>query len=283
MQVVTSVQQMREMAREWQRDERARVAFVPTMGALHKGHASLVAIAKDNGNKIVLSSFVNPLQFNDPKDLEAYPRTPEEDRKLAKAAGVDVFFEPDGKDLFPPGYLTTVAVSHLSRRLEGESRPGHFRGVTTVVLKLFNIVRPHVAVFGYKDAQQFTIISQMVRDLALDIQIIGAPTVRDTDGLALSSRNVRLTPEQRKQALCLVRSLRRVHFLTKKQGIVHCGELLQAVRSHINSAGPDVKLDYARIVSRATLEDLSNIERGNTYVLVAATVGGVRLIDSTRL
>lgn len=283
MQIVTSVAEMRSLASGWARDPRAVVAFVPTMGALHRGHEALIQLAKDHGNRIVVSSFVNPLQFNDAKDLETYPRTPEADHKLAKAAGADIYFEPDGADMFPPGFLTTVAVSHLSRRLEGESRPGHYRGVCTVVLKLFNIVKPDVAVFGHKDAQQLVIIQQMVRDLALDTRIVGAPTVRDPDGLALSSRNVRLAPEHRKQALCLCRALRRVHFLMKKQGITHSGELLQAVRSHINSAGPDVQMEYARIVSRATLEDISHIERGNTYVLVAAKVGGVRLIDSTRL
>ncbi|MBI5154787.1 pantoate--beta-alanine ligase [Candidatus Poribacteria bacterium] len=197
--------------------------------------------------------------------------------------GVEAFFEPKAGEMFPPGFLTTVSVSYLSNALEGESRPGHFRGVCTVVTKLFNIVQPHIAVFGQKDAQQFVIIRHMVRDMNLGIQILGVPTVRDKNGLALSSRNQLLTEEQKGEALCLKRALQRVHFLVRKQNITHSGELLQAVRSAINSSGPQTQLDYARIVSRTTLDDLDNIEFGNTLVLVAARVGAVRLIDSTRL
>jgi pantoate--beta-alanine ligase len=253
------------------------------MGALHAGHLELIRRAKERGGPVVVSIFVNPLQFNDPADLKRYPKALDDDLVACKNAGVDVVFTPNEDELFPHGFLTTVAVSHLGSKLEGASRPGHFRGVCTVVAKLFNIVQPSAAFFGHKDAQQLVIIEHMVRDLNMDIEVVGVPTVRTRQGLALSSRNAQLNQEQKRQALCLSRALKRVHFLVKRQGIVHSGELLQAVRSAINSAGNEVEMDYARIVSRATLEDVPNVERGNTLVLVAAKVGGVRLIDNTRL
>ncbi|MBX3728650.1 MAG: pantoate--beta-alanine ligase [Candidatus Sumerlaeia bacterium] len=283
MEVVQSIAQMREIRRQLALTPEATVGFVPTMGALHKGHGRLIQRALNTASLVVVSSFVNPLQFNDPRDLARYPRTPSQDHDICNKLGVNYFFEPPAEDIYPPGFLTTVNVSRLANRLEGASRPGHFRGVCTVVAKLFNIVQPHFAFFGHKDAQQLVLIRHMVRDLAFDIEIVGVPTERDKNGLALSSRNQLLDDEQRQKALCLNRALRRVHFLAKKQGITHCGELLQAVRSAINSAGEGVELDYAAIVSRTTLEDLSHIERGNTLVLVAARVGGIRLIDSTRL
>jgi pantoate--beta-alanine ligase len=253
------------------------------MGALHKGHGRLIQRALGIANVVVVSNFVNPLQFNDPRDLAVYPRTPEQDKEVCNKLGVHYYFAPRADEIYPPGFLTTVNVSHLSNKLEGASRPGHFRGVCTVVTKLLNIVQPDFAVFGHKDAQQLVIIRHMVRDLAIDVEIVGVATERDKNGLALSSRNALLDEESRRKALCLNRAMRRVHFLVKKQGITHTGELLQAVRSAINSAGSGVELDYATIVSRTTLEEISHVERGNTLVLVAARVGGVRLIDSTRL
>jgi len=283
MDIIRSVHEMRELGREWKRERNNTVVLVPTMGALHKGHGRLIQKATEYGNIVVVSNFVNPLQFNETKDLEAYPRTPEQDEGICRKLGVHFYFEPDGHEIFPPGFLTTVSVAHLSTYIEGESRPGHFRGVCTVVLKLFNIVQPDVSLFGYKDAQQLVIIQHMVRDLNLNVEVVGVPTEREPGGLAFSSRNARLTDQQRKKALCLVRALRRVHFLVKKQGITHSGELIQAMRSAITSAGDQVQLDYARIVSRVSLEDLSHVERGNTLVLVAANIGGVHLIDSTRL
>lgn len=283
MEIVTSVQQMRELGAQWKRTPGRVVALVPTMGALHKGHGRLIQKAVQLANLIVVSSFVNPMQFNDKDDLAKYPRAPEQDQEIAAKLGVHVFFSPTVSEMYPPGFLTTVNVSNLGNKLEGESRPGHYRGVCTVVAKLFNIVQPSYAVFGHKDAQQLVIIQHMVRDLCMDVQVVAVPTERDRNGLALSSRNARLSDDQKRQALCLNRALRRVHFLVKKQGIVHSGELLQAIRSAINSAGGQVEMDYARIVSRTTLEDIPNIERGNTLVLLAAKVGGIRLIDSTRL
>lgn len=283
MEIVKSVQEMRDLGSQWKRDAGSTVAFVPTMGALHKGHGRLIQKAHEHGNVVVVSNFVNPLQFNDPGDLARYPRTPEADQEICSKMGVHYYFAPEPEDLFPAGFLTTVHVSHLSSKIEGASRPGHYRGVTTVVLKLFNIVKPDAALFGHKDAQQLVIVQHMVRDLNLDIQVVGVPTERDKTGLALSSRNALLSDEQRRQATCLSRALKRVHFLVKKQGITHTGELVNAMSSAVNSAGAEVKLDYAKIVSRVSLEDLSHIEQGNTLVLIAAKVGNVRLIDSTRL
>lgn len=279
MEIVNSIEKMRELGRSWRRMGK-KVGLVPTMGALHKGHEALVRQAKSQCEQVVLTSFVNPMQFNDPKDLESYPRTPDKDKELARSAGVSHFFEPSKDEMYPPGFLTTANVAFLSSKLEGEFRPGHFRGVTTIVLKLMNIVQPTYAYFGWKDAQQFIILKHMVQDLCLDVQMVAVPTVRDDNGLALSSRNVLLSDEQKQQALAACRALRRCHFLVKKQGITHCGELLQAIRSTLNTAG--VQTEYAVIVSRTTMEPIDMIEQGNTLVAVAIRVGDVRLIDNTR-
>ncbi len=283
MEIVNSIEDMTELGRLWKSDPNTTVACVPTMGALHKGHGRLISQAQELGNLVVVTNFVNPLQFDREDDLKSYPRTPEEDKAVCRKMNVQYYFEPPAEEMFPHGFLTTVNVAHLGTRIEGESRPGHFRGVCSIVLKLFNIIQPDIALFGYKDAQQLVVIQHMVRDLNLPVQVVGVPTEREKSGLALSSRNVLLTDEQKKQALCLSRALKRVHFLVKKQNITHSGELLQAMRSAISSAGDEVEFDYARIVSRVSLEDLSYVERGNTLLLVAARVGGVRLIDSSRL
>jgi pantoate--beta-alanine ligase len=280
MEIIESIKDMRAKAIDLRKAGKS-IAFVPTMGALHRGHLRLVERAKEIGGVIVLSNFVNPKQFNDPEDLRAYPRDPAKDKKLSKDAGVDIYFAPTTEEMYPPGFLTSVNVSYLGNQLEGASRPGHFRGVCTVVLKLLNIVQPHFLVLGLKDAQQFTILQHMVDDLCLNVELVGVPTVRDSDGLALSSRNVLLTKEQRAAALCMQRALKRVHFLVKKQGILHTGELLQAVRSATNTEG--VQLDYATIVNRSTLEPMDHVVRGGTYILIAIKVGKVRLIDNTRI
>lgn len=280
MEVIKTIGEMKEAIGS-AREAGRTISFVPTMGAFHGGHIRLMQKAREIAGVVVVSSFVNPKQFNDKSDLKRYPRDPERDRLKAEKAGVDFYFEPDGGEIYPPGFLTTVNVSYLSSKLEGASRPGHFRGVCTVVLKLLSIVRPHFLVMGHKDAQQFTIIHQMISDLCLDVKLVGVATAREPDGLAMSSRNALLSPEDREKALCINRALKRVHFLVKKQGILHSGELLQAVRSAINSSG--VELDYAEIVNRTTLEPVDHVMRGGTYVLIAARVGGVRLIDNTRI
>lgn len=280
MKVIGTVKEMREASRDLA-ETGTPIAFVPTMGALHRGHTTLIAKAKALSRIVVVSSFVNPKQFENPEDLQRYPRDSARDQKLAEQAGADVFFEPTAADMYPPGFLTSVNVSYLSNTLEGASRPGHFRGVCTVVLKLLHLVKPKFLVLGLKDAQQFTIIQHMVDDLCIDTEVVGVPTVRDTDGLALSSRNQLLTKEQREQALCMNRALKRVHFLVKKQGILHSGELLQAVRSAISTAG--AQLDYAQVVNRVTLSPIDHVMRNGTYVVIAIKVGNVRLIDNTRI
>ncbi|HWN20470.1 MAG TPA: pantoate--beta-alanine ligase [Gaiellaceae bacterium] len=183
------------------------VGLVPTMGALHAGHEALISAAEVDCDTVVVSVFVNPAQFGDPDDLAAYPRDEESDLRLAEAAGADVLFVPGAEEMYPPGFQTWVEVEELSRGLEGEHRPGHFRGVATICLKLFNIVRPRYAYFGQKDAQQLAVLRRMVRDLDLDVTIRSVPTVRDADGLALSSRNARLSPAEREAALALPRAL----------------------------------------------------------------------------
>jgi pantoate--beta-alanine ligase len=183
------------------------IGLVPTMGALHAGHEALIAAARKDCETVVVSVFVNPAQFGDPDDLAAYPRDEERDFGVAEAAGADLVFAPAVEELYPPGFQTWVEVEELSRGLEGEHRPGHFRGVATICLKLFNIVRPRFAYFGQKDAQQLAVLRRMVRDLDLDVTVVSVPTVRDADGLALSSRNARLSPSERELALALPRAL----------------------------------------------------------------------------
>lgn len=280
MEVITNIKGMQARAKEARKGKHT-ISFVPTMGALHRGHVRLIEKATELGKTTVLSSFVNPKQFNDPEDLRQYPRDPERDQKIAREAGVDIFFSPSEQEMYPPGFLTTVNVAYLSKGYEGEARPGHFRGVCTVVLKLLNIVHPDFLILGLKDAQQFSILQHMIDDLSVDVEVVGVPTVRDKDGLALSSRNVLLTKDQREKALCMSRALKRVHFLVKKQGILHAGELLQAVRSGINMEG--VQVDYAAIVNRTTFEPLDHVMLGGTFVVVAIRVGKVRLVDSTRI
>jgi pantoate--beta-alanine ligase len=201
VKVVRTIDELRAEPR------RGSVGLVPTMGAFHEGHLALFRAARDESDVVVVSLFVNPAQFATGEDLSRYPRNEEQDARLAEAEGADVLFAPDADELYPPGFQTWVDVEELGRVLEGEFRPGHFRGVATVCLKLFNIVRPDGAYFGQKDAQQLAVVRQLVRDLNLDIEIHAVPTVRDSDGLALSSRNAYLTPEQRERALALPRAL----------------------------------------------------------------------------
>ncbi len=281
MELIEKVAEMQRFVKTW-REAGETVALVPTMGAFHDGHLSLMEQAKAHADRVVVSLFVNPAQFGPREDFDKYPRDFGRDRGLAEEMSIDVLFSPEVREMYPLGFQTSVSVPILAKKLEGASRPGHFRGVCTVVLKLFNICQPHVALFGWKDAQQFILLCHMVRDLNLPIRMVGIPTMREKDGLAMSSRNRRLTPEQREQAVCLSRALRRVHYLVKEQGIVHTGELLQAMRSIIRSADL-AELDYAAIVSRSTLDPLDIVEKGNTLVALAVRFGDVRLIDNTRL
>ncbi|MEE3328276.1 MAG: pantoate--beta-alanine ligase [Myxococcota bacterium] len=263
-----------------------RVALVPTMGALHEGHLSLVREARARADVIYLSIFVNPTQFNDPSDFEAYPVTWERDLELAAQQGVDCVFAPHVEELYPEGAQTWVEVEGLSESLCGASRPGHFRGVTTVVSKLFLAARPHVAVFGEKDFQQLAVIRAMERDLGFGIEVVGAPTVREEDGVAMSSRNVRLTEEARVQARALVRSLDAAEQAVA-EGERGRDDLLAAIKTILASESL-AEVDYAELRDPTTLELAPDTLRGPT--LLALAVGfrssdgdpknTVRLIDN---
>lgn len=254
-----------------------KLGLVPTMGALHEGHLSLVRAAKSQCDVTAVSIFVNPLQFGPTEDLEKYPQTLEQDTALLRELGVDLVFIPSVAEMYPAGARTYVEVTALSSKLDGGSRPGHFRGVSTVVCKLFEIVRPDRAYFGQKDAAQVALLRKMIRDLDMDVEIVVCPIVREADGLAMSSRNAYLTGEQRKHALVLNRSLQQV------KSAVEAGERnaqkLAEIGARVIVSEPAVKLDYFAIVDPDTLEPVAAISPG-TLVAVAAWVGTTRLIDN---
>jgi pantoate--beta-alanine ligase len=257
--------------------EGRRIGLVPTMGALHEGHLSLVRAARAQSDIVAVSLFVNPLQFGPNEDLGKYPRTLDRDCQLLEAEKVDLLFAPSPDDMYPAGATTFVTVAGLSEKLCGRSRPGHFRGVTTVVSKLFHIVEPDLAFFGQKDAAQVAIIRRMVRDLNLAVRIQVCPIVREKDGLAMSSRNAYLDPQQRKQALALYRALMRVQTLADT-GERSAAKLIDAGNQVIGEE-PGVRLDYFEIVNPDTLDPVNDISRG-ALVAVAAFVGNTRLIDN---
>jgi pantoate--beta-alanine ligase len=276
METIHTIEWMKQIAHEARAQERI-LGLVPTMGALHEGHFSLIRVAQRECAPLAVSLFVNPKQFGPAEDFSKYPRTLEQDRAALEALGVDFLFAPSPQDMYPAGFRTSVVVEGLSDRLEGRSRPGHFRGVTTVVLKLFEIVQPRFAYFGRKDAQQARLIRQMSADLNLDTGVVVCPIVREADGLALSSRNVYLMGEDRRAAAALSRSLAAVRDEIAK-GERDAGRLLAALR-RVLTLEPRVALDYAEIVDNETLEPIP-ILRGSCYVLIAAKVGVTRLIDN---
>ena len=254
-----------------------RIGFVPTMGALHEGHLSLVAEARKRCEVVVVSIFVNPLQFSPSEDLTKYPRNPGRDKKLLKELGVDVLFRPNADQLFPAGFKTFVEVEGLSQKMCGRTRPTHFRGVTTIVAKLFSLVMPDVAFFGRKDFQQQVIIRQMTQDLNLPVEIVVLPTVREFDGLALSSRNSYLTPKERQTALILYKAL------SLAQQLIVGGErdlnrIMYKLRSLIGTE-PSVRLDYLAAVDPETLAEVKKL-KGQVLFAVAAYLGKTRLIDN---
>ncbi len=256
------------------------LALVPTMGFLHEGHLMLMRAAKDHCDRLVVSLFVNPTQFGPNEDFEAYPQDTRGDLKKAEDAGADMVFMPSAKEMYPKGAQTSVVVKDLPRHLCGLSRPGHFDGVTTVVAKLFHIVKPHAAVFGQKDYQQLAVISRMVMDLDMGIRIIGVPTVREADGLAMSSRNSYLNLEERTSALSLKKSLDLAQRLFR-EGERNAQRVKDFVRSYILEH-PYTEIDYISLCDPVTLEDVNTLTDG-TLMALAVRVGKTRLIDNGRL
>jgi pantoate--beta-alanine ligase len=279
MKICKTIEEMRSASRDT-RSEGKRFGFVPTMGALHEGHLSLVRAAKAKSDVVAVSIFVNPLQFGPTEDLAKYPRSFERDRELLEKEAVDIVFAPQPEEMYPKGAVTYLTVEGLSEKLCGRSRPGHFRGVATVVAKLFHIVEPDLAFFGQKDAAQATIIRRMVRDLNLPIEIVVCPIIREPDGLAMSSRNVYLRPEERKAAPVLNRSLTE----TKNrfdQGERNARKLIAAGK-RVMAQESRVRLDYFEIVDPDTLDPVLEVTR-SALVAIAALVGNTRLIDNILL
>jgi pantoate--beta-alanine ligase len=276
LKIYNSIDEMRSASRAARQSGR-RLGLVPTMGALHEGHLSLVRAARSSADIVAASIFVNPTQFGPNEDLAKYPRSFERDRDLLQSEGVELLFAPSVEEMYSAGAVTWVTVEELSNKLDGRSRPRHFRGVTTVVSKLFHIVEPDVAFFGQKDAAQVAIIRRMVRDLNLPVHITVCPIVREPDGLAMSSRNAYLDPEQRKEALVLQRSLLVVQQLIE-QGENSAGNLIVAGRQEFADK-PSVRLDYFEIVNPDTLDPIQAIE-DHALIAVAAYVGSTRLIDN---
>jgi len=281
MKIINSIKEMESAARELRQDGK-RIGLVPTMGALHEGHLSLVDEAKKHSDFIVLSIFVNPTQFGRGEDFEKYPRNLQEDQRTAEGRGVDYMFAPTEREMYPEEPLTYVEVQKVSQLLEGEFRPGHFKGVTTVVAKLFNIVGPHVAVFGQKDAQQAFIINEMVKDLNFDVHVIIAPIVRESDGLAMSSRNVYLSPQHRKKATVLYRSLKLA------ESMIAGGETnlvkVQAAMIKLIKGESEGKMDYVSFVDPETFEKVEDTALlAEVLSLLAVRFGDTRLIDNMRI
>jgi pantoate--beta-alanine ligase len=276
MKTIKTIKEMKELSSQ-ARAAGKTIAFVPTMGFFHEGHLSLMREGRRRGDLLIVSLFVNPTQFGPHEDLKNYPRDSERDSKMAREVGTDILFAPEAGEMYPPDHQTIVRVEKVTENLCGRSRPTHFQGVTTVVLMLFEIVMPHVAIFGEKDYQQLVTVQQMVRDLHMSLEVIGMPTVRETDGLAMSSRNTYLLPEERKAALSLYRSLQKAKELLQK-GEQKADRILQEVKGILQSE-PLVRIDYAQICDAQTLQDVDRIE-GDVVVALAAYLGKTRLIDN---
>ncbi|HXI83133.1 MAG TPA: pantoate--beta-alanine ligase [Verrucomicrobiae bacterium] len=278
MEFLQTAQEMQAAAIVVRRSGR-RVALVPTMGALHEGHAALMRKAREQGAVVVVSVYVNPTQFGPQEGFKQYPRDLDADARLCEREKVDAVFAPSDDEMYPGGVQATEFVEEnvLARRLEGERRPGHFRGVCTVVAKLFNIVQPDIALFGQKDYQQLKVVQRMVRDLRFPIEVVPVPTVREADGLALSSRNQRLSTAERAEATVLWKALGIAHDLFNEgERNVH---QLETAMSRAVELAPSARLDYAQIVDAESLEPVNDVQRGN-IALIAAHVGKVRLIDN---
>ena len=273
------IQTVREMQVEADRlrSEGKRIGFVPTMGFLHEGHMSLIRVAKQQSYVTVVSIFVNPTQFGPKEDFFEYPRDFQRDERLCRQEGVDILFNPSESEMYPEGHLSHVDVDVITDRLCGASRPGHFRGVTTVVAKLFLAVKPHLAVFGQKDAQQVAVIRKMVRDLNFDVSIIIAPIIREPDGLAMSSRNVYLSPEERADALVLNQSLQKAESMIRR-GERKTVTIIRAMEDLIRTK-KQAKIDYIEVVDPDTLRPIATVE-SKALIALAVFVGKTRLIDN---
>ena len=282
MRVIRTVADIRDALTALRRDRR-RIGFVPTMGALHEGHLSLVRQAREDCDVVVASIFVNPTQFNDARDLAAYPRTETEDSARLVEVGVDILFAPESREVYPDGFSTTVDVGAIAEPLEGATRGAvHFRGVATVVAKLLNIVQPHAAFFGQKDAQQVLVVRRMVSDLDIPVEVIACPTVREADGLAMSSRNARLSPTARKAALGLSAALFAMRNAAESGTLA--AEALRSVGLQVmaqHGIEPSA-VDYLAVVNNRTLQPVDDVSAG-ALLLTAVHVGGVRLIDNVEV
>ena len=281
MEIINRRQRMSSVARKIRREQDRTIGLVPTMGALHEGHLSLVREARRMCDVVVVSVFVNPTQFGPGEDFEKYPRNLTKDTALLTDYNVDYIFAPAPEEIYPKEFSTYVNVDGLSEQLEGASRPGHFRGVATVVTILLNIVRPDFAFFGQKDAQQTVVIKRLVRDLGFDTEIIALPTVREDSGLAISSRNLYLGPDEQQAAAIIHRGLARAKEAFK-EGERNAHRLTDIVRTTIESE-PRVRIDYVSINDADTLEKVERVDERNTLISVAAYVGKTRLIDNTTL
>ncbi len=279
MRVVESIKGMQDLSESLRRQGKV-IAFVPTMGYFHKGHLKLFEEGGKRGDVLVVSLFVNPIQFGKGEDFETYPRDFERDKGLAEEAGVDVLFTPSAEEMYPEGFQTYVTVERVTKNLCGAFRPGHFKGVTTVVAKLFNIVKPHIAIFGEKDYQQLVTVRRMVKDLNMDVEVVGVPTVREDDGLAMSSRNTYLSHEERKAATLLYRALKEGERLYR-EGERNGRNIVKAVESVLRRESL-IRIEYVKVCDPETIEDLETIEE-RALLALAARIGKARLIDNLLL
>jgi pantoate--beta-alanine ligase len=282
VRIVTTVAAMQQQSRAWKKSG-AKIGFVPTMGFLHAGHISLIERSRQavgRAGKVVVSIYVNPTQFGPNEDLKKYPRDPRRDKHLCQQAGVDVLFFPNDKQIYPPDFSTFVVEEKLSKSMEGASRPTHFRGVCTIVAKLFNIVSPDVAVFGAKDCQQAAVVQRMVRDLNFPLKIVIAATAREPDGLAMSSRNKYLTPDQRAQATVLHEALEEAAATVRNKPVA-AKQLRAQITAHIRTR-PQARVDYIEFFDGKTFEPVSAVKRG-TQMALAVFFGKTRLIDNATL
>jgi len=276
VKVVNTIPRMSTLVKISKKEGKS-IGLVPTMGYLHEGHLSLVRAAKKHVDVVVMSIFVNPIQFGACEDFEKYPRDFKRDERLATSAGVDIIFAPSAEEMYPDGYVTYVNVEHLTETMCGQSRPGHFKGVTTVVAKFFDIIKPDIAYFGQKDAQQAIVIKKMAGDLNMGVEIKIMPTIREPDGLAMSSRNVYLSPDERKNAVTLYESLKRAESLVKS-GERDAKKITRMIEESIKRV-PAAKIDYISITDTLRLKEISKVS-GETLMALAVFIGKTRLIDN---